>query len=38
MPNHQGTATILLVRHVACNSWLLVVRRSGAGQQAMRPG
>jgi hypothetical protein len=23
---------------VACNSWLLLVGRSGAGQQSMRPG
>ena len=36
--HHQELATILLVWHVACNSWLLVVGRSGAGQQAMRPG
>ena len=35
--HHQELATILLVWHVACNSWLLVVGRSGAGQQAMRP-
>jgi len=34
--HHQGLATILLVWHVACNSWLLVVGRSGAGQQVMR--
>ena len=33
----QELATIQLVWHVACNSWLLVVGRSGAGQQAMRP-
>ena len=25
--HHQELATILLVWHVACNSWLLVVRR-----------
>jgi len=36
--HHQELATILLVRHVTCNSWLLVVRRSGAGKQAMHPG
>ena len=36
--HHQEPATVLLVWHVACDSWLLVVRRSGAGQQAMRPG
>ena len=35
--HHQELATILLVWHVVCNSWLLVVGRSGAGQQAMRP-
>ena len=35
--HHQELATILLVWHVACNSWLLVVGRSGTGQQAMRP-
>jgi hypothetical protein len=36
--HHQEPATILLVWHVVYNSWLLVVGRSGAGQQAMRPG
>ena len=36
--HHQELATILLVWRVACNSWLLVVGRSGAGQQAMCPG
>ena len=36
--HHQELTTILLVWHVACNSWLLVVGRSGAGQQAMRLG
>ena len=36
--HHQELTTILLVWHVECNSWLLVVGRSGAGQQAMRPG
>ena len=36
--HHQELATILLVWHVACNYWLLVVGKSGAGQQAMRPG
>ena len=35
--HHQELATILLLRHVACNSWLLVVGRSGSGQKAMRP-
>jgi len=35
--HHQELATILLVWHVACNSWLLVVWSSGTGQQAMRP-
>ena len=30
--HHQELATILLVWHVACNSWLLVVERSGARQ------
>ena len=34
--HHQKLATILLIRHVACNSWFMVARRSGAGQQAMR--
>ena len=34
---HQELATILLVVwYVVCNSWLLVVGRSGAGRQAMR--
>ena len=36
--NHEELATLLLVWHVACSSWLLVVGRSDAGQQAMRPG
>ena len=36
--HHQELATIPLLQHVACRSWLLVVGRSGAGQQAMRPG
>ena len=36
--HHQELATILQVWRVACNSWLLVVGRSSAGQQAMRPG
>ena len=36
--HRQELTTILLVWHVACNSRLLVVRRSGAGQQAMCPG
>ena len=31
---HQELATILLVWHVACNSWLLVFGGSGAEQQA----
>ena len=35
--HHQELVTVLLVWHVGCNSWLLVVGRSGAGQQAMRP-
>jgi len=35
--HHQELATILLVRHVACNSWLLVVGRSGVEQEAMLP-
>ena len=35
--HHQELVTILLVWRVVCNSWLLVVRRSGAGQQAVRP-
>ena len=35
--HHQELATILPVWHVACSSWLLVVGRSGAGKQAMRP-
>ena len=35
--HHQELATILLVWHVACSSWLLVVGRSGTGQHAMRP-
>ena len=35
--HHQELATILLVWHVACNSWLLVDGRSGAEQQAVRP-
>ena len=34
--HHQELATILLVWNVECNSWLLVVGRSGAGQQVMR--
>ena len=34
---HQEPATILLVWHVVYNPWLLVVGRSDAGQQAMRP-
>ena len=34
----QALTTILLVCHVACNSWLLVVGRSFAGKQTMRPG
>ena len=33
-----ATIGLLLVCHVACNSWLLAVGRSGAAQQAMRPG
>jgi len=36
--NRQDLVTIMLVWHVACISWLVVVRRSGAGRQAMRPG
>ena len=36
--HHQELATILLEWHVACNSWLLVVGVSDAGQQVMRPG
>ena len=28
--HHQELATLLLVCHVACNSWFLVVGRSGA--------
>ena len=32
-PHHQELATIMLVWHVACNSWLLVVGRSGAGSR-----
>jgi len=36
--HHQELATILLVWHAACNSWLLVVDSSVAGEQAMRPG
>ena len=36
--HHQELTTILLVWHVACNSWLPVVGRSGAEQQAMQPG
>ena len=36
--HHQEFVTILLASHVACNSWLLVVGRSGIGQEAMRPG
>ena len=36
--HHQEPATVLLVWHVACKSWLLVVGRSGAGQQAMHSG
>jgi len=35
--HHQELAIILPVWHVACNSRLLVVGRSGSGQQAMRP-
>ena len=35
--HHQEPATILLLWHVVYNSWLLVVGRSGAEQQAMRP-
>jgi len=35
--HHQELATVLLVWHVACNSWLLVFGRSGARQRAMRP-
>jgi len=35
--HHQELATILLVWHVACDSWLLVIGRSGGGQQAMSP-
>ena len=35
--HHQELAAILLILHVACNSWLLVVGRSGAEHQAMRP-
>jgi hypothetical protein len=34
--HHQELATVLLVWHVVCNSWLLVVGRSGAGRQVMR--
>ena len=34
--HHQELATILLVWHVGCSSWLLVVRSSDAGLQAMR--
>jgi hypothetical protein len=33
--HHQELVTVMPVWHVACNSWLLVVGRSGAGQQAM---
>jgi len=36
--HHQELATILLVWHVACDSWLLVVRRSGTRYQTMRSG
>ena len=36
--HHQELAIIQLVWHVACNSWSLVVGRSGAEQQVMRPG
>ena len=36
--HHQELATVLLVCHVACNSWLLVVGMSGTEQQAMRQG
>ena len=36
--HHQELATTLLIWHVVCNSWLMVVGRSGAEQQAMRPG
>ena len=36
--HYQELATILLIWHVASNSWSLVVGRSGTGQQAMRPG
>ena len=35
--HHQELSTIMLVWHVACSSWLLVVGGSGAEQQAMRP-
>ena len=34
--HYQEFATILLVWYVACNSWLLVIGRSGAGQH--QPG
>jgi len=36
--HHRELATVLLVWHVACSSWLLVVGMSGAGQRAMRLG
>ena len=35
--HHQELATVLVVWHVACNSWFLVVERSGAEQQALPP-
>ena len=35
--HHQELATMLLVWHVACCFQLLVVGRSGTGQQALRP-
>ena len=36
--HYQELVTIPLLWHVAYSSWLLVVGRSGAGQQAMRQG
>ena len=36
--HHQELATILIVWHVACDSWLLVAGRSGAKHHVMLPG
>jgi len=36
--HHQELATILVLPHMVCNALLAGGWRSGAGQQAMRPG